>query len=65
MVATDVAARGLDIECVSLVINYDLPQDIVTYVQRIGRTGGIGNKGEAITFIVCDAGLTATVVNAD
>mmetsp|Transcript_26417 Transcript_26417/g.49818 ORF Transcript_26417/g.49818 Transcript_26417/m.49818 type:complete len:631 (+) Transcript_26417:49-1941(+) len=54
MVATDVAARGLDIEKVALVINYDFPQDIDTYVHRIGRTGRIGNKGEAHTFVAVD-----------
>eukprot|EP00746_Dinoflagellata_sp_MGD_P139874 gnl/MRDRNA2_/MRDRNA2_73236_c0_seq1.p1 gnl/MRDRNA2_/MRDRNA2_73236_c0~~gnl/MRDRNA2_/MRDRNA2_73236_c0_seq1.p1 ORF type:complete len:632 (+),score=130.55 gnl/MRDRNA2_/MRDRNA2_73236_c0_seq1:117-2012(+) len=51
MVATDVAARGLDIENVSIVVNYDFPQDIDTYVHRIGRTGRIGNKGMSITFV--------------
>jgi len=51
MVATDVAARGLDIENVSIVVNYDFPQDIETYVHRIGRTGRIGNKGTSITFV--------------
>jgi len=65
MVATDVAARGLDIDNVSHVINYDFPQDIDTYVHRIGRTGRIGNKGEAITFIACDGGLNSTVENVD
>jgi len=55
MVATDVAARGLDIEHVSRVINYDMPKQIDSYVHRIGRTGRIGNKGTAITFIAVDA----------
>jgi len=54
MIATDVAARGLDIEHVGLVVNYDMPQQIDSYVHRIGRTGRIGNQGTAITFIACD-----------
>lgn len=51
LVATDVAARGLDIENVSHVINYDIPQDSESYVHRIGRTGRAGRSGVAITFI--------------
>merc|ERR1719221_742389 len=54
MIATDVAARGLDIEKVGLVVNYDFPDTIDSYVHRIGRTGRIGNKGKAITFIACE-----------
>ena len=50
MVATDVAARGLDIEELSMVINYDLPQDQATYTHRIGRTGRAGKAGVAVTF---------------
>ena len=51
LVATDVAARGLDIEQVSHVVNYDLPQDPEYYVHRIGRTGRAGRTGEAVTFV--------------
>jgi ATP-dependent RNA helicase DeaD len=51
LVATDVAARGLDIEGVSHVYNYDIPQDPESYVHRIGRTGRAGRKGAAFTFI--------------
>lgn len=51
LVATDVAARGLDIPDVSLVVNFDMPPDAEYYVHRIGRTGRIGRHGEAITFV--------------
>ncbi|MDD4084107.1 MAG: DEAD/DEAH box helicase [Acholeplasmataceae bacterium] len=51
LIATDVAARGLDIENISHVINFDIPQDPESYVHRIGRTGRAGNKGVALTFI--------------
>ncbi len=51
LVATDVAARGIDVMNLSHVINYSLPQDPEAYVHRIGRTGRAGNKGIAITFI--------------
>lgn len=51
MVATDVAARGIDVSNLSHVINYSLPQDPESYVHRIGRTGRAGNEGTAITFI--------------
>ncbi|HEX3016031.1 MAG TPA: DEAD/DEAH box helicase, partial [Desulfobacteria bacterium] len=52
LVATDVAARGLDIENVTHVINFDIPQDPESYVHRIGRTGRAGKRGQAITLIV-------------
>jgi ATP-dependent RNA helicase DeaD len=51
VVATDVAARGLDVERISHVINYDIPTDTESYVHRIGRTGRAGRSGEAILFI--------------
>ena len=51
LVATDVAARGIDISNLTHVINYSLPQDSESYVHRIGRTGRAGNQGTAITFI--------------
>jgi ATP-dependent RNA helicase DeaD len=51
LVATDVAARGLDIENVTHVVNYDLPQDTESYVHRIGRTGRAGRSGTAITLV--------------
>ena len=51
LVATDVAARGIDVEELELVVNYDLPYDSEDYVHRIGRTGRAGRKGMAITFV--------------
>jgi ATP-dependent RNA helicase DeaD len=51
LVATDVAARGLDIEHVTHVINYDVPNNTEIYVHRIGRTGRVGRTGRAITFV--------------
>jgi ATP-dependent RNA helicase DeaD len=51
LVATDVAARGLDVDRISLVINYDIPFDAEAYVHRIGRTGRAGRKGDAILFL--------------
>ena len=51
LVATDVAARGLDVDRISHVINYDIPYDTEGYVHRIGRTGRMGKKGEAIMFV--------------
>ena len=51
IVATDVAARGLDVERMSHVVNYDIPHDTEAYVHRIGRTGRAGRKGDAILFV--------------
>jgi ATP-dependent RNA helicase DeaD len=51
LVATDVAARGIDIDNISLVINYDIPQETESYVHRIGRTGRVGREGRALTFV--------------
>ncbi len=50
VVATDVAARGLDVQRISHVINYDIPSDVESYIHRIGRTGRAGRKGDAILF---------------
>ena len=52
LIATDVAARGIDIDDVEAVINYDVPEDIEYYVHRIGRTGRAGRKGRAFTLVV-------------
>lgn len=54
LVATDIAARGLDVEGVTHVISYDIPRDVETYVHRIGRTGRAGEKGTAITLVTAD-----------
>ncbi|NLL81315.1 MAG: DEAD/DEAH box helicase [Tissierellia bacterium] len=51
LIATDIAARGLDVEGVTHVINYDVPRDVDNYIHRIGRTGRIGNTGIAITLV--------------
>ncbi|MBL8900706.1 MAG: DEAD/DEAH box helicase [Planctomycetes bacterium] len=52
LVATDVAARGLDVDHIGLVINYDLPRDVEVYVHRIGRTGRAGRAGRAISLLL-------------
>lgn len=54
LIATDVAARGIDIEDISLIINYDIPKDGESYVHRIGRTGRVSNTGRAVTFVTPD-----------
>ncbi len=51
LIATDVAARGIDVDNISLVINFDLPQDHEYYIHRVGRTGRAGKKGKAVTLI--------------
>lgn len=51
LVATDVAAKGLDFPSIEHVINYDMPKDIESYVLRIGRTGRLGSKGHSTTFV--------------
>ncbi|PKV63139.1 DEAD/DEAH box helicase [Pontibacter ramchanderi] len=60
LVATDVAARGIDVEDLSYVINYELPFEPETYVHRIGRTGRAGNMGTAVTF--CGASETPLLI---
>ncbi len=54
LVATDIAARGIDVIGIELVLNYDLPEDAENYVHRIGRTGRAGHKGHAISFATPD-----------
>ena len=54
LLATNVAARGLDVEGISQVINYELPESPELFTHRVGRTGRMGRKGEAITFVTPD-----------
>ncbi len=54
LIATDVAARGLDIDDISYVINYDMPDDLDTYIHRIGRTGRAGKEGTAVSFVTSE-----------
>ena len=54
LVATDIAARGIDVSAVSHVINFDIPNTVDAYIHRIGRTGRAKQKGEALTFVVPD-----------
>ena len=56
LVATDIAARGIDVQGIELVINYDLPDDSDNYIHRIGRTGRAGLEGHAISFATSDQG---------
>ncbi|QJC31737.1 DEAD/DEAH box helicase [Enterobacteriaceae endosymbiont of Donacia tomentosa] len=51
LIATDIAARGLDVDRINLVINYDIPMDAESYIHRIGRTGRAGRKGKALMFV--------------
>lgn len=51
LISTDLLARGIDVQQVSLVINYDLPQQMENYLHRIGRSGRFGRKGVAINFV--------------
>jgi translation initiation factor 4A len=51
LITTDLLARGIDVQQVSLVINYELPRDKESYIHRIGRTGRLGKKGMAINFV--------------
>jgi ATP-dependent RNA helicase RhlE len=56
LVATDIAARGIDVTGIELVVNYDLPEDAENYVHRIGRTARAGQKGHAISFATPEQG---------
>ena len=62
LVATDLAARGIDVSAISHIINYDVPVDSQIYVHRIGRTARMGAKGIAITFITSEQGKELTAV---
>src|SRR5262249_50205593 len=54
LVATDIAARGIDVSNIEIVINYDLPDNLEDYVHRIGRTGRAGREGKAVSFVTPD-----------
>jgi ATP-dependent RNA helicase DeaD len=62
LVATDLAARGIDVSNITHIINYDSPQDIEVYVHRIGRTARMGASGKAITFVMPDQGEELTEI---
>jgi ATP-dependent RNA helicase DeaD len=64
LVATDVVGRGIDVENISHIINYDLPMDAENYVHRIGRTGRIGRDGIAIAFVTPEQGEQLTAIEA-
>ena len=65
LVATDVAARGLDVERISHVVNFDIPTDTESYVHRIGRTGRAGRSGDAISFVTPrERGLVSAIERA-
>ena len=55
LISTDLLARGIDVQQVSLVINFDLPQNMENYLHRIGRSGRFGRKGVAINFVTNNA----------
>lgn len=62
LVATDLAARGIDVSAISHIINYDIPKDPEVYVHRVGRTGRMGSQGKAITFVTREEGKELTAV---
>ena len=65
LIATDVAARGIDVEAVTHVINFDAPADRDTYVHRVGRTGRAGNGGVGITFYIDDQARDVSLIAKD
>jgi ATP-dependent RNA helicase DeaD len=64
LVATDVVGRGIDVEGISHVINYDMPDDAENYVHRIGRTGRMGKDGVAYLFVCHDQGEPLTAIES-
>jgi ATP-dependent RNA helicase DeaD len=65
LIATDVAARGLDVEGITHVVNYDIPEDSESYIHRIGRTGRAGLTGLAITFYSSNDRLILDTIEKD
>lgn len=64
LVATDVASRGIDIEDITFVVNYDFPRNIEEYVHRVGRTGRAGRKGVSLSFMTrSDWGSAKELIN--
>jgi ATP-dependent RNA helicase RhlE len=64
MVATDVAARGIDVSDIGLVVNFDMPRAMEDYIHRVGRTGRAGNEGEALTLVTrMDKGILNQILN--
>lgn len=64
LVATDVAARGIDVDDVEAVFNYDIPQDEEYYVHRIGRTGRAGREGKAFSLVVGKRFISSAIFSA-
>jgi len=62
LVATDVVGRGIDVEGISHVINFDIPDDAENYLHRIGRTGRMGRDGKAFMFVCPDQGEPLTAI---
>ncbi len=62
LVATDLAARGIDVSGISHIINYDIPEDPAIYVHRIGRTARMGERGHALTFVTREQGAELTAI---
>ena len=56
LIATDVLARGIDVQSVNVVVNFDMPRELQTYIHRVGRSGRYGRKGVAISLIVVSQG---------
>ena len=65
LVATDVAARGIDVEGITQVVNFDAPEDRDTYVHRVGRTGRAGRTGVGLTFVMQDQARDVGLIASD
>jgi ATP-dependent RNA helicase RhlE len=65
LVATDVAARGIDVEHITRVINFDVPEDRDSYVHRVGRTGRAGRSGAGVSFVLADQAHDMRRIAAD